>query len=229
MTSWTPPPATPRPPILWRCWWTPCPEFPGRTIPSTPRWNISFLFENISKIFKNISGSGVWILLWRPGWRRLLRWPRGWVPGLPHLHCWRSRRSVQILILIFTLNIKYYRSGQVQLPLSQRHPLQPELLHLRLVVQLRLRHSRGPLQPERRDRCREVNILLQSEIILGWNIWVHNLSRNWFRSSRYFLNLAPRSNVYKSIIKLIIQTAICYADLLITEILCNQFQSKMGV
>ena len=100
---------------------------------------------------------------------RLLRWPRGWVPGFPHLHCWRSRRSVQILILIFTLNIKYYRSGQVQLPLSQRHPLQPELLHLRLVVQLRLRRGRGSLQPQRRVRCREVR-------------------REWDQDSRMFYN-----------------------------------------
>merc|ERR1719205_398032 len=44
---------------------------------------------------------------------------------------------------------------QVQLPLPQRNPLQPELLHLRLVVQLRLLHRRGALLPQRRDCSRE--------------------------------------------------------------------------
>ena len=85
------------------------------------------------------------------GWR-LLRRPRGWVPGFPHLHCWRS-----------------WRSGQVQLPLPQRDSLQPELLHLRLVVQLRLRRGRGSLQPQRRVRCREVR-------------------REWDQDSRKFYN-----------------------------------------
>ena len=66
---------------------------------------------------------------------RLLLWPRGRVPGFPHLHRWRS-----------------WRPRQVQLPLPQRNSLQPELLHLRLVVQLWLLHRRGPLQPQWWDR-----------------------------------------------------------------------------
>ena len=55
------------------------------------------------------------------------------MPGLPHLHCGRLRRPLQVL-----------------LPLPQRHHLQPELLHLRLVVQLRLRRGRGSVRPQRR-------------------------------------------------------------------------------
>ena len=55
---------------------------------------------------------------------RLLRGPRGRMPVLPHLRQRRQRRT-----------------AQVQLPLPQRHRVQPGLLHLRLVVQLRLLHG----------------------------------------------------------------------------------------
>ena len=57
--------------------------------------------------------------------------------GIPHLYCWWS-----------------WWSCQIQLPLSQWNPIQPELLHLWLVVQLRLLNSRRPLLPQRRKRRR---------------------------------------------------------------------------
>ena len=60
------------------------------------------------------------------------------MPGFPHLLNWRPRIVDNHL-----------------LPLSQRHHLQSELLHLRLVVQLWLLRSRGPLLAQRQDRCRE--------------------------------------------------------------------------
>ena len=56
--------------------------------------------------------------------QRLLRRSGHRVPGLPRLHRRRQRWPPQEL-----------------LPLPQRHHLQPELLHLRLVVQLRLLRS----------------------------------------------------------------------------------------
>lgn len=53
---------------------------------------------------------------------RLLRRPRGPVSGLSHLHCRRQRSS-----------------EQAHFPVPERHRLQPRVLHLRLVVQRRLR------------------------------------------------------------------------------------------
>ena len=58
------------------------------------------------------------------------------MPSLPHLHIWRQGWSRQIL-----------------LPLPQWNHLQPELLHLRLVVQLWLLWGRNTLQYQRRH-CR---------------------------------------------------------------------------
>ena len=68
-----------------------------------------------------LRGSWHLLLLRRTNRRRLLRWPRGRVPGLPHLRRGRHRWP-----------------HQVQLPLPQRHAVQPAVLCLRLVVQRRL-------------------------------------------------------------------------------------------
>merc|ERR1711890_150092 len=57
------------------------------------------------------SGNQLW-LRWLH--RGLLRRPRGRVPGVPHLRQLRRRQP-----------------RQVQLPLPQRHPVQPAVLHLR--------------------------------------------------------------------------------------------------
>ena len=62
----------------------------------------------------------------------LLCWPRGWVPGVPHLR-----------------QLWWRQPGQVQLPLPQRDPLQPAVLHLRLVVQRGLLTGRRSLRVER--------------------------------------------------------------------------------
>jgi hypothetical protein len=99
------------------------------------------------------------ISLFTPLPHRLLLRCRGRVPSVPHLHCGRLRRH-----------------DDAQLPLSQRNHLQPEPLHLRLVVQRRLRRGREVCSREKRPTGRGTEVGESGEAADGSvgksvNIW----------------------------------------------------------
>ena len=77
----------------------------------------------------------IWVLISIFSLSRVLcgHWCR--LSGFPHLRSWRQQLS-----------------AQVQLPLPQRHPVQPAVLHLRLVVQRGLLPGPHLLLPQRRHR-----------------------------------------------------------------------------
>ena len=81
------------------------------------------------------------------------------MPSLPHLHIWRQGWSWQIF-----------------LPLPQRNHFQPELLHLRLVVQLWLLWGRNSLLYQRRH-CQWTCCFSRR----GWSIWRLRCSRTYWR------------------------------------------------
>ena len=81
------------------------------------------------------------------------------MPSLPHLHIWRQGWSRQIL-----------------LPLPQRNNLQPELLHLRLVVQLWLLWGRNTLLYQR-WHCRWTCCFSRRR----WSLWRIRCSRTYCR------------------------------------------------
>ena len=84
------------------------------------------------------------------------------MPSLPHLHIWRQGWSRQIL-----------------LPLPQRNHLQPELLHLRLVVQLWLLWGWNSLLNQR-WYCQWTCCFSRRR----WSIWRLRCSRTYWRICR---------------------------------------------